>query len=82
MGQTEHMIPGVMPTKGRLLVATPPLEDPHFDRTVVFAVIRGMGGRDSHVMTGTAEVRESAERAAVFAVLDATNRWVEARRSA
>ena len=52
------------------------------DRTVVFAVIRGMGGRDSHVMTGTAEVRESAERAAVFAVLDATNRWVEARRSA
>ena len=52
------------------------------DRTVVFAVIRGMGGRDSHVMTGTAKVRESAERAAVFAVLDATNRWVEARRSA
>lgn len=52
------------------------------DRTVVFAVVRGMGGRDSHVMTGTAEVHESAERAAVFAVLDATNRWVEARRSA
>ncbi|HEX9893157.1 MAG TPA: hypothetical protein VGA78_04505 [Gemmatimonadales bacterium] len=52
------------------------------DRTVVFVVVRGMGGRDSHVMTGTAEVRESAERAAVFAVLDATNRWVEARRSA
>ena len=24
------------PTKGRLLVATPPLDDPHFDRTVVF----------------------------------------------
>jgi hypothetical protein len=52
------------------------------ERTVVFVVVRGMGGRDSHVMTGTAEVRESAERAAVFAVLDATNRWVEARRSA
>ena len=32
------------------------------DRTVVFAVVRGMGGRDSHVMTGTAEVHESAER--------------------
>ena len=29
------MFPGTLPTKGRLLVATPPLEDPHFDRTVV-----------------------------------------------
>ena len=36
MGQTGDMFPGVLPTKGRLLVATPPLEDPHFDRTVVF----------------------------------------------
>lgn len=26
------------PTKGRLLVATPPLEDPNFDRTVVFVL--------------------------------------------
>lgn len=25
-------------TKGRLLVATPPLDDPHFDRTVVFVL--------------------------------------------
>ena len=24
------------PTKGRLLLATPPLEDPNFDRTVVY----------------------------------------------
>ena len=30
------MIPGSSPTKGRLLVATPPLEDPNFDRTVVY----------------------------------------------
>jgi putative transcriptional regulator len=30
------MIPGSAPTKGRLLVATPPLEDPNFDRTVVY----------------------------------------------
>jgi len=52
------------------------------ERTVVFVVLRGMGGRDSVVLTGTAEVRESAERAAAFAVLDATNRWVEARRTA
>jgi len=50
------------------------------ERSVVFAMVRGLGGRDSMLLTGTAEVRESAERAAVFAVLDATNRWVDARR--
>jgi putative transcriptional regulator len=38
IGQTEDMFPGALPTKGRLLVATPPLEDPHFDRTVVFVL--------------------------------------------
>lgn len=50
------------------------------ERTMVFAVVRGLGGRESQVLTGTAEVRESPERAAVLAVLDATNRWMEARR--
>ena len=30
------MYPGALPTKGRLLLATPPLEDPNFDRTVIF----------------------------------------------
>ena len=30
------MFLGPAPTKGRLLVATPPLEDPNFDRTVVY----------------------------------------------
>lgn len=30
------MIPGTTLTKGRLLVATPPLDDPNFDRTVVY----------------------------------------------
>ena len=35
-GQTGAMLPGATPTKGRLLVATPPLEDPNFDRTVVY----------------------------------------------
>ncbi len=53
-----------------------------FDRTVVFVAIQGVGGRESHLLTGTAEMRESPERAAVFAVLDATNRWTEARRPA
>lgn len=32
----EPMLTGSPPTKGRLLVATPPLEDPNFDRTVVY----------------------------------------------
>jgi hypothetical protein len=50
------------------------------DRTVVFAAVRGVGARETRVLTGTAEAREQAEQAAVFAVLDATNRWAEARR--
>ncbi|HSL73378.1 MAG TPA: YqgE/AlgH family protein [Ilumatobacteraceae bacterium] len=32
------MIPGSPPTKGRLLVATPPLVDENFDRTVIFVL--------------------------------------------
>jgi len=32
------MLTGSTPTKGRLLVATPPLEDPNFDRTVVYVL--------------------------------------------
>jgi putative transcriptional regulator len=33
-----------MSTKGRLLVATPPLEDPNFDRTVVYVLDHHPGG--------------------------------------
>lgn len=36
--QNGAVIPGSMHTKGRLLLATPPLEDPNFDRTVVFVL--------------------------------------------
>lgn len=32
------MIPGASQTKGRLLLATPPLEDPNFDRTVIYVI--------------------------------------------
>jgi putative transcriptional regulator len=32
------VLPGSSPTKGRLLLATPPLEDPNFDRTVVYVL--------------------------------------------
>ena len=42
--------------------------------------VQGLGGREAVLLMGTAEIKESAERAAVFAVLDATNRWAEARR--
>lgn len=52
------------------------------DRDVVFAAIQASSGRDTALLTGTAEVRESPERAAVLAVLDATNRWTELRRPA
>lgn len=51
-----------------------------FDRTYVMVGVHAIGGRDSKLLVGTAEVRESAEHATVYAVLDATNRWVTARR--
>jgi hypothetical protein len=53
-----------------------------FDREFAFVAVQGLGGRETTLMTGTSEIKESAERAAVFAVLDATNRWTEARRPA
>jgi hypothetical protein len=51
-----------------------------FDRKFVLVAVHGLGGREAQLLTGTAEIRESAERSAVLAVLDATNRWVDARR--
>jgi putative transcriptional regulator len=36
MRHTWRVLPGSVPTKGRLLVATPPLEDGNFDRTVIY----------------------------------------------
>jgi hypothetical protein len=51
-----------------------------FDREFVMVAVQGLGGREALLLIGTAEIKESAERAAVFAVLDATNRWAEARR--
>ena len=53
-----------------------------FDREFAFVGVQKLGGRDSVLLTGTAAIKESAERAAVFAVLDATNRWTEVRRPA
>jgi hypothetical protein len=52
-----------------------------FDREFVFVAVQGLGGRETLLLTGTAQIKESAERSAVFAVLDATNRWTEMRRA-
>jgi len=48
-----------------------------FDRHFVFVGVTARVGRDSVLLTGSAEVKESPEQSAVLAVLDATNRWVE-----
>lgn len=48
-----------------------------FDREFVFVGVTARVGRENVLMTGTAEVRESAETASVLAVLGATNRWLE-----
>lgn len=48
-----------------------------FEREFVFVGITVRTGRDSMLLTGSAEVRESPETSSVLAVLDATNRWIE-----
>lgn len=51
-----------------------------FDRQYVFVSIAARMGREPVVLTGSCEVRESAETSAVLAVLDATNRWLHFER--
>jgi hypothetical protein len=48
-----------------------------FDRTFVFVAVSVRSGRENKILTGSVEMRESAESAGVLAVLDATNRWIE-----
>ena len=48
-----------------------------FDRHFVFCGVSARVSRDAHLLTGSAEVRESPEQSAVLAVLDATNRWMD-----
>lgn len=48
-----------------------------FDREFAFVGVTTRVGRETLLLTGSAEVRESAETSAVLAVLDATNRWME-----
>lgn len=47
-----------------------------FEREFVFVGLSTRIGRETAVLTGTAEVKESPETASVLAVLDATNRWI------
>lgn len=47
-----------------------------FDRAFVFVGVTAPHARDSVLLTGTCEVKDSPETASVLAVLDATNRWL------
>jgi len=48
-----------------------------FEREFVFVGVTTQVGRETCLMTGSAEIRESPETASVLAILDATNRWLE-----
>jgi hypothetical protein len=48
-----------------------------FEREFVFVGVTTRVGRETCLMTGSAEIRESPETASVLAILDATNRWLE-----
>ena len=48
-----------------------------FDRGFVFVGVTARMGRDSVLLTGSCEIRDSVETASALAVLDATNRWIE-----
>ncbi|MEO7520557.1 MAG: hypothetical protein ABIW79_01950 [Gemmatimonas sp.] len=51
-----------------------------FEREFIFVSVTARIARESVVLTGSCEVRESAETSAVLAVLDATNRWMHLDR--
>lgn len=52
-----------------------------FDATFALAGVHVVEGRSGQLLTGTCEVADSAEQAAVLSVLDATNRWLQSRRA-
>ena len=47
-----------------------------FDREFVFVGVTARLARDSVLLTGSCEIRDSVETASALAVLDATNRWI------
>ena len=48
-----------------------------FDTAFVLVAVETSVGRERALMTGSCEIRESAEVSAALAVLDATNRWLD-----
>ncbi len=48
-----------------------------FEREWVFVGVTARWGRESAILAGSCEIKESPETAAVLAVLDATNRWID-----
>ena len=51
-----------------------------FGSDFVFVGVTARQGRSSTLLSGSCEIRDSAEVAGALAVLDATNRWLEAAR--
>lgn len=47
-----------------------------FEREFVFVGVTARWGRETSLLTGSCEIRDSAETASALAVLDATNRWI------
>ncbi len=47
-----------------------------FDREFVFVGVTARVARESALLTGSCEIKDSAETASALAVLDATNRWI------
>jgi hypothetical protein len=51
-----------------------------FGEELVVAAVHVIDGRETRLLTGTAQAKEAPEQASVLAVLDATNRWFQARQ--
>jgi len=51
-----------------------------FGEELIVAGVHVVDGRETRLLTGTAQAKEASEQAAVLAVLDATNRWFQGRK--
>lgn len=51
-----------------------------FGEDLVVAGVHVVEGRETRLLAGTAQAKEAPEQAAVLAVLDATNRWVQTKQ--
>jgi hypothetical protein len=64
-------------TEGRALAFEGARVIDAFERQFAFVALTTRFGRESALLTGSAEIKDGIETASVLAVLDATNRWVE-----